>query len=539
MEPNFQIKDRIVLLHPINHQNAKHCISIMNKQKESSNSRRTKSNSHLSNLYGDALSMAKIPPKAVELEEAILGAIMIEKQALDSVVDILKPESFYVDAHQRIYRAIQFLYSNTKPVDVLTVAEQLRLNADLEMIGGAYYLAELTNKVATGANAEYHSRIVSEKYIQRELIRISTDIINDSYDDTTDVFDLLDKAEKNLFAIAEENLRRSGDEISSSIDQEIKALQKRLETKGQLTGVGSGFTNLDRLTNGWQPSDLIILAARPGMGKTSMALALARNAAVELSKPVVFFSLEMNSNQLVQRLISLEAEVRLESLRRGDLQAHEVVELTYKIDRLKQANIIIDDSPGLNIFELRAKCRRYKEKYRIEMVMIDYLQLMSGSSPDGKSGGNREQEISQISRSLKSIAKELNIPVIALSQLNRSVETRGGAKRPQLSDLRESGAIEQDADMVIFLYRQEYYKMDNPQEMEPDGVSEIIVAKHRNGATGTIKTQFIKEYAKFVDMPELDSFHGEFNPNTQNNEGGFKHYSSRANEMDIDEESLE
>lgn len=472
-----------------------------------------------SNVDLSAYEFGKVAPKAVELEEAVLGACLIEKEALDIVVDILQPHSFYIDAHQRIYRAIKVLYGESKtsaikPIDILTVAEQLRSTAELDLVGGPYYLAELTNRITSAANVEYHARIVSEKYIQRELIRVSSDIIKNAYEDTTDVFELLDDAEKNLFAIAEENLKRNGDQIGNVITNELMEISKRMAKSKDgevLTGVGSGFVELDRTTAGWQKSDLIILAARPGMGKTSFTLALARNAALDMGKPVALFSLEMTTNQLVQRLISMEAEINADKLRKGTLEPYEWTQLTTRVDKLQKAPIIIDDSPSLNIFELRAKCRRYKERYGIEMIMIDYLQLMSGSNADGKSNGNREQEISQISRSLKSIAKELNVPVIALSQLSRAVETRGGIKRPMLSDLRESGAIEQDADMVIFLYRPEYYEIFTDEEgLDTRGTAEVIIAKHRNGALKTVRTRFINQFAKFTNLDAGGM--GEFNP---------------------------
>jgi len=455
-----------------------------------------------------AYEFGKIPPKAIDLEEAVLGACMIEKEALDVVIDILSADSFYTDAHQKIYKAILHLFGIPKPVDLLTVADQLRTNGELEDVGGAYYLAELTNRITSAANVEFHARIVAQKFIQRELIRVSSHIIKDAYEDTTDVFELLDQAEKNLFAIADANLRKNGDQISTIVEKEIIEIEKRMGKAKEgdvLTGVGTGFIDLDRVTAGWQKSDLIIVAARPGMGKTSFNLAIARNAAIDLQKPVAFFSLEMNTNQLVQRLISMESEINADKLRKGTLEPYEWMQLTSRVDKLRNAPLIIDDTPALNIFELRAKCRRYKEKYGIEMVVIDYLQLMTGGNGDGKGSGNREQEISQISRSLKSIAKELNIPIIALSQLSRAVETRGGAKRPMLSDLRESGAIEQDADIVIFLYRPEYYDILEDEEGNDNrGIAEIIIAKHRNGELKTVKTKFINRYAKFVNLDDND-----------------------------------
>ncbi len=487
-----------------------------------------------------AYEFGKIPPKAIDLEEAVLGACLIEKEALDAVMDVLQPDAFYTDAHQKIFKAIKAMYGEALPIDILTVAEKLRTSGELEDVGGPYYLAELTNRIASAANVEFHARIVAQKYIQRELIRVSSNIIKDAYEDTTDVFELLDEAEKNLFAIADENLRKNGDEIKHVVGREIDEISKRMSKAKDgdvLTGVGSGFTDLDRATGGWQKSDLIIVAARPGMGKTSFNLALARNAAIDLQKPVAFFSLEMNTSQLVQRLISMETEIDSRKLKKGTLEPYEWTQLTTRVDKLTNAPIIIDDSPALNIFELRAKCRRYKEKYGIEMVIIDYLQLMTGSSANGKGMGNREQEISQISRSLKSIAKELNIPIIALSQLSRAVETRGGVKRPMLSDLRESGAIEQDADLVIFLYRPEYYEILQDEDgNDTRGTAEVIIAKHRNGELTTVKTKFIGKLAKFANLDDNNySFEASDLHPPQNEDapqGNYKTLRSRMDESD-------
>jgi replicative DNA helicase len=445
----------------------------------------------------------KVPPQARDLEEAVLGALMLEKDAVSTVIDILKPDSFYVTSHQHIYRAILSLFGASQPVDMLTVSEELKKLGVMEEAGGLMYITGLTNKVASAANVEHHARIISQKHIQRELIRISSEIIRDSYEDTTDVFQLLDKAEQNLFSVAEQNLSRSYDSMSSLLSQAIKQIEDLRDQEDGLTGVPTGFTALDRLTGGWQKSDLIITAARPGMGKTSFVLAIARNAAVDFKKPVALFSLEMSSLQLVNRLISMEAEIPGDKLRRGTLEKWEWEQLTHKIDCLSDAPIFIDDTPAINIFELRAKCRRLKMQHDIQMVIVDYLQLMTGGSGDGKGGGNREQEISSISRGLKALAKELQIPVIALSQLSRAVETRGGDKRPQLSDLRESGAIEQDADLVIFLYRPEYYGMDTDENgMSLKGVGEVIIAKHRNGALETVRTKFVSKFAKFMDIED-------------------------------------
>jgi replicative DNA helicase len=445
----------------------------------------------------------KVPPQAVDLEEAVLGALMLEQEPLNTVIDVLKPEMFYKEAHQEIYRAIHNLFNKSEPVDILTVTNELKLNGNLELVGGAYYIAQLTNRVASSANTEYHARIVLQKYIQRELIAVSSDIIKDAFEDTTDVFELLDKAEKNLFAVSENNFRRAYDSMQSLVKDAIDEIQKAKDHDGNIRGVPSGFTALDRITAGWQKSDLIVLAARPGMGKTAFVLSMARNIVVDFKKPVAFFSLEMASVQLVTRLISSESQLPADKLKKGTLENFEWEQLNAKIGGLVEAPLYIDDTPALSIFELRAKCRRLVAQHKIELIIIDYIQLMS-SGGDGK--GNREQEISTISRSLKSLAKELNVPIITLSQLNRSVETRSGSKRPMLSDLRESGAIEQDADMVLFIYRPEYYKIDQDEEgNSTHGMAELIIAKHRNGALADVKLQFIDRFAKFVDY-EDDSF---------------------------------
>lgn len=445
----------------------------------------------------------KVPPQAVDLEEAVLGAVMLEKDALTSVIDILKPEVFYKDAHKTIFQAITRLFAKSEPVDILTVTEELKKSGELEIIGGPYYITQLTNRVASAANVEYHVRIITQKAIQRELIKISSEIIKDAYEDTTDVFDLLDRAEQNLFAVSETNLRRNYDDMQSMVKEAITEIEAARESETHLRGIPSGFTELDRITSGWQRSDLIIVASRPGMGKTAFSLSMARNIAVEFSKPVAVFSLEMSSIQLVTRLISSETQLPSEKLKKGSLENYEWEQLNSKISALEDARIFIDDTPALTIFELRAKCRRLKAQHDIEIIFVDYLQLMSGTS---ETKGNREQEISSISRSLKSLAKELNIPIIALSQLSRAVETRGGSKRPILSDLRESGAIEQDADLVIFLYRPEYYKIDQDNEGNMTaGIAEVIVAKHRNGPLKDVKLRFIDKFARFEDM-EADEF---------------------------------
>ncbi len=447
----------------------------------------------------------KIQPQATDLEEAVLGALMLEKDALSAVIDVLKPDIFYDERHKRIFEAIQQLFQKSKPVDILTVTSELRANGNLEMIGGAYYVTYLTNRVSSAANIEYHARIISQKYIQRELIRISTEIIKNAYEDTTDIFDLLDHAEKNLFDIAQNNLRRDTQKMDEIIKQSLASLEElRTKTDG-LTGVPSGFTDLDRITGGWQKSDLIIIAARPAMGKTAFVLTAARNAAVDFQKPVVVFSLEMSSIQLVNRLISGETEIEQEKIRKGNLAEWEWQQLHSKIGKLSEAPLLIDDTPALNIFEFRAKCRRLKSQYDIQMIIIDYLQLMHGKAEGMGGGGNREQEIGSISRALKSVAKELEVPVLALSQLSRAVESRPGqnGKRPMLSDLRESGSIEQDADLVLFLYRPEYYGITEDENGRSNaGVGEVIIGKNRHGETGIVPLRFIGKYVKFVDLED-------------------------------------
>jgi replicative DNA helicase len=346
---------------------------------------------------------------------------------------------------------------------------------------------------------EYHARIIIQKYIQRELIRISSETIKDAFEDTTDVFDLLDNAEKGLFAVSENNFRRQFGTMQELVTDAIKEIQSARNHEGNLRGVPSGFTDLDRVTAGWQKSDLVILAARPGMGKTAFVLSMARNIGVDFNIPCAIFSLEMSAIQLVTRLISSETQLPADKLKKGNLENYEWEQLNAKIGKLVDAPIYIDDTPALSIFELRAKCRRLKAQHNIQIIIIDYIQLMS-TGEDLRGKGNREQEISTISRSLKALSKELDVPVITLSQLNRSVETRTGTKRPILSDLRESGAIEQDADLVCFIYRPEYYKIDHDEMGNSTrGLAELIIAKHRNGALADVKLQFVDKYAKFTD----------------------------------------
>jgi len=474
-----------------------------NSNNMSSQASRANFNKKRTSLNNLVSGLGKLPPQAVDLEEAVLGALMLEKNALSEVIDILKPDSFYKESHQKIFQAIYNLFQKTSPIDILTVVAELRQMGALEMVGGAYYITQLTDRVVSAANIEFHARIISQKYIQRELIKVSTEIINSSYDETSDIFDLLDHAEKSLFDIAQNNLRRDSRKMDDIMREAISSLELLRDRTDGLTGIPSGLTALDRMTSGWQPSDLVIIAARPAMGKTAFVLSVARNAAVDHSRPVAVFSLEMSSVQLVNRLIAGETEIEQEKLKKGNLADHEWQQLHSRIGRLTEAPLIIDDTPALNVFEFRAKCRRLKAQYDIQMVIVDYLQLMHGKS-EGKGGGNREQEIGSISRALKSVAKELNIPVLALSQLSRAVESRpGNSKRPMLSDLRESGSIEQDADMVLFLYRPEYYGITEDEEGRPTaGVGEVIIAKHRNGETGIVPLKFVGKYVKFVDLED-------------------------------------
>ena len=445
-------------------------------------------------------NLGKLPPQAVDLEEAVLGALMLEKDALTTVIDILKPQSFYKDANKEVYQAIVDLFNNSEPVDMLTVANQLRELGKLEIVGGAYYLTELTSRVNSAANVEFHARIVSEQAIKRELIRISSEIQKDAFEDTTDAFILLDRTEQALFEVSESNVRKNYADMRSIMREALNELEVRKDHKDGLTGIPSGFTSLDRITSGWQNSDLVIIAARPGMGKTAFVVTAMRNAAVDFSHPVAIFSLEMSNIQLVNRLISAEAELESDKIKKGTLADYEWEQLVHKTAKLSNAPIYIDDTPALSILELRAKCRRLKAQHGVKLIIVDYLQLMTGDSTRGNSG-NREQEIASISRALKNIAKELEVPVVALSQLSRAVETRGGDKRPQLSDLRESGSIEQDADLVMFLYRPEYYGITEDENGHPThGLGEMIIAKHRNGSLDTARMKFIGKYTKFTDL---------------------------------------
>lgn len=492
-----------------------------------------------------SLEKGKLPPQAIELEEAVLGALMIDKKGVDEAIDMLSPESFYKDAHKHIFEAIYELFKDSQPVDLLTVSARLKKNAKLDLAGGDLYLIQLTQKISSSAHIEFHSRIILQKHIQRSLIRLSSEIIEESYDESTDVFDLLDKAESKLYEVTQGNIKRSS---SSAHDLVIQA-KKRIEeiaSKDGLSGVATGFEKLDKITSGWQPSDLIIIAARPGMGKTAFVLSMARNVAIDFGHPVALFSLEMSSVQLITRLISSETGLSSEKLRTGKLEKHEWEQLNIKVKDLEKAPLFIDDTPSLSIFDLRAKSRRLASQHGIKLIVVDYLQLMTAGGTSGKAGGNREQEISTISRNLKALAKELNVPVIALSQLSRAVETRTGAKRPLLSDLRESGAIEQDADIVSFIYRPEYYKIDEWDDDEhtpTEGQAEFIIAKHRNGSLENIRLKFIGNLGKFDNLEDYgggyddlpSKMNQEENPfQTKNLPSAHEAFGSSSNSYDDD-----
>ena len=479
------------------------------------------------------LSDGKIPPQAIDLEEAVLGAMLIDEKGVNEIIELLSPEVFYKRSHQLIYESIERLFRESEPIDLLTVSADLKKNKNFEPAGGDFYLISLSQKVSSSAHIEFHSRIILQKYIQRKLITISNEIIQKSYNESTDVMDLLDEAESKLYDVAQGNIKTSTESAQNLVIRAKARIEEIAKQEG-LSGVSTGFEKLDKLTSGWQPSDLVIIAARPGMGKTALALSMARNISVQQKIPVAFFSLEMSSVQLITRLISSETGLSSDKLRTGKLADHEWQQLNIKVSDLESSPLFIDDSPSLTIFELRAKARRLASSHGIKLIIIDYLQLMNiGSS---NKAGNREQEISTISRNLKALAKELDIPVIALSQLSRAVETRGGTKRPILSDLRESGAIEQDADIVSFLYRPEYYgitEWDDDMKTPSEGQGEFIVAKHRNGALDSIKLKFIPNLGKFEDLGGFDSpfeFQSKLNP-----ENKLSDFSEPTNKDDDDD----
>ncbi|MGM9871212.1 MAG: replicative DNA helicase [Muribaculaceae bacterium] len=450
----------------------------------------------------DLDTLGRIAPRDLELEQAVLGALMLEKDAYVRVCDILRAESFYEPSHQKIYEAIQTLGARQMPIDMLTVTEQLRLNDTLGDVGGPVYISELTSRVASAANVEFHSRIIAQKYLARELISFASNIEGKAYDESNDVDDLLQEAEGKLFEISQRNVKKDVTQIDPVINDAIHAMQVAQNRASGLSGLESGFHELDKITSGWQNSDLIIIAARPAMGKTAFVLSMAKNMAVNYNTPLAIFSLEMSNLQLVNRMISNVAEIGGSKIKSGDLSQLEWQQLFARIKNLTGAPLYIDDTPSLSIFELRTKARRLVREHQVGIIIIDYLQLMNAS---GMKFGSREQEVSMISRSLKQLAKELNIPIIALSQLNRSVENRTDGKRPQLSDLRESGAIEQDADIVCFIHRPEYYTRSGQDAEGNDirGLAEFIIAKHRSGSVGEVKMRFRAEFARFENWDEM------------------------------------
>lgn len=467
--------------------------------------RKIRRKSNVSDL-GNSPLLGKLQPQARDLEEAVLGAVMLEKSAVDIAFELLKPECFYLDKHQKIFAAMKSLQQKNFSIDMLTVTEELKALGQLEEVGGAYFITKLTNAVISTAHIEIHARIVLQKFIQRELIRVSNEIISEAYEDNSDVFDLLDESESKLFEIANNYLRSETESIGQVLVDTIKRIDELRDRPDQITGVPTGYPKLDDITYGWQSGDLIILAARPSVGKTAFALNLARNAALHGVKkiPVAVFSLEMSASQLVQRILSTESEVKLEKIARGLLNDNDMRQLHERgVRALSNAPIHIDDTPALNIFELRAKCRRLVNKFQVGLIIIDYLQLMSGTGE--KRNSNREQEISRISRDLKGLAKELNIPIIALSQLSREVEKRKDRSFvPQLSDLRESGAIEQDADIVMFLYRPEYHNIEQDESGNSlEGKTFLKISKHRNGRLDTL------EFSSDLSIQKFEPFESD------------------------------
>lgn len=444
------------------------------------------------------MELGKVPPHDIEAEQAILGSMLMDKDAVISALEKLKPEDFYREDNKEIFSAIFSLYSKTVPIDVVTVKSELVEMGSFERIGGFEYLAELPDKVPTTANVERYIKIVEEKSMMRKLIKTSNELIALGYDETEDVDDILDMAEKKVFALAQNKASQTYFSMKDILATSLAELEKLYNQKGTVTGITTGFTDLDMMTAGLHESDLIIVAARPAMGKSAFAINLATNAAMKAKKPAVIFNLEMSKEQVANRILCSEALVDSNKVRTGKLDDEDWMKIASATGTLSEAPIYIDDTPGITVMEIRAKCRKLKLEKDIGLIVIDYLQLVQGSN---KRNSSREQEISEISRGLKILAKELEVPVIALSQLSRSAEKRDD-KRPMLSDLRESGAIEQDADIVLFLYRDDYYNPDS----EEKNVAEVIIAKHRGGSTGTVKLSWLPSYTKFGN---LDRIHGE------------------------------
>lgn len=455
---------------------------------------------------GQPPTEGRVPPQAVDVEMAVLGAMLLEKGALAKAIEILDESCFYKPAHQRIFEAMTALFERSEPVDLITLIDELRRRAELEKVGGEFYLTELTTKVTSAANVEFHAHIVLEKALMRQLIVSSSDVISRAYNETEDALDLLDEAEQKIFQISEQRMKKSFVSMNTAVHSTMEMLESIHGKHSGVTGVPTAFHDLDNYTGGFQKSDLIIVAGRPSQGKTAFVLSVARNASIFHDVPIGFFSLEMSAQQLVLRLICAEAKVDAHSVRTGRLPEDEWRKLSTSVGKLYKAKIFIDDTPALSVLEIRAKARRLKAEHNVGLIVVDYLQLMQGP----KNVQSREQEISTISRSLKALAKEINIPVVALSQLNRAVEARGD-KRPVLADLRESGAIEQDADVVLFVHRPEMYNIMNDENNEStEGIAEIIIGKQRNGPTGTARMAFIKQYARFENLTR--SFAGSLLP---------------------------
>ena len=457
---------------------------------ETTNTRK-RTSAPIDNTYGH------LQPQALDMERVVLGALMVDKDAFSIVSELLHPDTFYEPRHQKIYQAIQTLNMNENPVDIITVTEELRREGTLESIGGPAYIVELSSNVASSANIEYHARILSQKFLARQLISFASTIETKAFDETVDVNDLMQEAEGNLFELSQRNMKKDYVHIDSVVSKAMEILQKASANAGGMTGVPTGYTKLDEKTSGWQASDLVIIAGRPAMGKTAFALSLAKNIAVDARIPTAFFSLEMSNVQLVNRLISNVCEIPGNKMLNGQLSPDEWSKLDKNMGTLNGAPLYIDDTPGLSIFELRTKARRLVKEKDVKIIMIDYLQLMNAN---GMKFGSRQEEVSKISGSLKGLAKELDIPILALSQLNRTVENREGleGKRPQLSDLRESGSIEQDADMVLFVHRPEYYHIfEDEKGNNLRGMAQIIIAKHRKGATGDVLLDFKGEFTRF------------------------------------------
>ena len=433
----------------------------------------------------------RIPPQNVEAEQAVLGAMMLEHNAVVAAMEKLRPGDFYREVHRTIFEAMEHLHHDNKEVDVITLPEELRRMKKLDDVGGLEYILSLPNLVATAANIEYHANIVAEKALARNIITTCTELTSEAYDGEKEPEDLLDDAERRILQISESKRRGDFAPVGVVVEETLDKITKLYENKAGITGLPTGFRDLDRLTSGLQPSDLILVAARPSMGKTAFTLNIAQNVGVKQHKTVAFFSLEMSQEQLVQRLLCQIAHIDSQKLRTGQLNSDdEWTKLTDACDKLYQAPIYIDDTPGISVTEMRSKARRLKAEHGLDLIIVDYLQLMQGRSSE-----RRQQEISEISRSLKALARELKVPLIALSQLSRSVESRQD-KRPMLSDLRESGALEQDADIVSFLYREDYYD----KETENQHITEIILAKHRNGPVGSVKLYFKGEYTLFLNL---------------------------------------